>query len=184
MKKSKTVFQDLHKDILDNCRKRDRKAQFQIYKLYYRNMFNISLRIVNDTMEAEDIMQESFLSAFENIDSYEGKVSFGAWLKRIVINRSLDATKKRKMDLFSIDENPELPDAEKEDNDKEFINLQVEKVHRCIKLLPDGYRIILSLYLLEGYDHEEIGEILNISSSTSRSQYARARIKLAELLKK
>jgi RNA polymerase sigma factor (sigma-70 family) len=109
MKNSKPVYLNIHQDIIDNCRKGDRKAQFQIYKLYYRNMYNISLRIVNETQEAEDIMQESFLSAFENIDTYSGKVSFGAWLrKRIVINRSLDALKKRKIDFLSIDDAAEL----------------------------------------------------------------------------
>ncbi len=153
MKKSKPVCHNLHQDIIDNCRKGDKKAQFRLYKLYYRNMFNISLRILNDTGQAEDIMQESFLSAFEKIDSYEGKVSFGAWLKRIVINRSLDALKKRKAGIISIDNAAELPEVNDEDTGEELINLQVEKIHKCIKLLPDGYRIILSMYLLEGYDH-------------------------------
>ncbi len=183
MKNSKPVYQNVHQDLIDNCRKGDRKAQFQIYKLYYRNMYNISLRIVNDTQEAEDLMQESFLSAFENIDTYGGKVSFGAWLKRIVINRSLDALKKRKIDLLSIDDAEGLPAGADEDTDQESLNLQVEEIHRCIRLLPDGYRIILGLYLLDGYDHEEIGEILGISASTSRSQYYRARSKLAGLIR-
>lgn len=184
MKNSKTVYQDIHKDIIDNCRKRDRKAQFQIYKLYYKNMYNISLRIVNDSQEAEDIMQESFLAGFEKIESYSGQVSFGAWLKRIVINKSLDAVKKRKIDLLSIDNQGEFPDKIEEETEMDYIKLQVEEIHRCIKLLPDGYRIILSLYLLEGYDHEEIGTILNISAATSRSQYSRARQKLTGLIKK
>lgn len=183
MKNSKPVYQNIHQDLIDNCRKGDRKAQFRIYKLYYRNMYNISLRIVNDTQEAEDIMQESFLSAFEHIESYEGQVSFGAWLRRIVINRSLDALKKKKADILSLDEAHEAASSVDEESDPEMVNLQVEEIHRCIKLLPDGYRIILSLYLLEGYDHEEIGEILDISSSTSRSQYTRARTKLASLIR-
>ena len=183
MKNGKPVYQNVHQDLIDNCRKGDRKAQFQIYKLYYRNMYNISLRIVNDTQEAEDIMQESFLSAFENIGTYGGKASFGAWLKRIVIHRSLDALKKRRIDILSIDDAAELPAEADEDADQESLNLQIEEIHRCMKLLPDGYRIILGLYLLEGYDHEEIGEILDISASTSRSQYTRARAKLAGLIK-
>lgn len=183
MKNSKPVYQNIHQDLIDNCRKGDRKAQFRIYKLYYRNMYNISLRIVNDTQEAEDIMQESFLSAFEHIESYGGQVSFGAWLKRIVINRSLDALKKKKAGILGFDEAHEVAVMVDEESDPEMVDLQVEEVHRCIKLLPDGYRIILSLYLLEGYDHEEIGGILGITSSTSRSQYTRARAKLANLIK-
>src|SRR5674476_409697 len=93
---SKVQFLNLHQDLIDGCRRGDQKAQFQIYKLYYKAMYNTSLRIVNDTMEAEDIMQESFLAAFEKIESYSGTVSFGAWLKKIVINRSLDALNKKK----------------------------------------------------------------------------------------
>ncbi|TAH56263.1 MAG: sigma-70 family RNA polymerase sigma factor, partial [Methanosarcina mazei] len=91
------AFKNLHQDLLDRCKDGDRKAQFQIYKLYYKAMYNTSLRIVNNSMEAEDIMQESFLAAFEKIDMYSGTVSFGAWLKRIVINRSLDALSRRKV---------------------------------------------------------------------------------------
>jgi RNA polymerase sigma factor (sigma-70 family) len=183
MKKSKTVYQNVHQDVIDNCRKGDRKAQFQLYRLYYRNMYNVSLRVVNDRQEAEDIMQESFLSAFEKIGSYSGEVSFGAWLKKIVINRSLDALKKRKMHLIEIDQGAEQVFADDEDDNLDEVKLQVEEINRCINLLPDGYRVILSLYLIEGYDHEEIAEILSISASTSRSQYARARSRLHDLLK-
>jgi len=90
------AFKNLHQDLLDGCIAGDQKSQFQIYKLYYKAMYNTSLRIVNNAMEAEDIMQESFLSAFEKIDTYSGTVSFGAWLKKIVINRSLDVLTKKK----------------------------------------------------------------------------------------
>jgi RNA polymerase sigma-70 factor (ECF subfamily) len=148
-------------------------------------MYNTSLRIVNDTMEAEDIMQESFLSAFEKIDSYSGTVSFGAWLKKIVINRSLDALSRRKAIFEEIDSHIGIRD---ESNDellrKEEADIKVEEVKDAINKLPDGYRIILSLYLLEGYDHDEIAEILSISSSTSRSQLSRAKQKLVAELKK
>ncbi|TVR74389.1 MAG: RNA polymerase sigma factor [Marinilabiliales bacterium] len=187
MKKSKSVWQNIHQDLIDNCRKGDSKAQFELYRLYYRNMYNVSLRIVNDTQEAEDIMQEAFFSAFENIGSYSGQVSFGAWLRRIVINRSLDALKKRRLDLQSIDEgpDPEIPeDAEADKERAETVSAETERIHRCINLLPDGYRVILSLYLLEGYDHEEIAGIMGITASTSRSQYTRAKNRLAEMLKK
>jgi RNA polymerase sigma factor (sigma-70 family) len=183
MKNSKNVYKNIHQDIIDNCRKGDRKAQFQLYKLYYKNMYNLSFRIINNSQEAEDAMQESFLSAFRKIDRYSGDVSFGAWLRRIVINKSIDAVKKRKIDFLNLDESTGYLPPEDEVNDMEEISLKVEKVHKCINMLPDGYRIVISLYLLEGYDHEEIADILNISASTSRSQYTRARQKLHELLK-
>lgn len=179
MSNTEAAFRNIHQDLIDGCRNGDQKAQFQIYKLYYKAMYNTSLRIVNNSMEAEDIMQESFLSAFEKIDSYSGTVSFGAWLKRIVINRSLDALGRRKAifeDIESyvgiIDESPE------ETSINEEIESKAEKIKTAIKELPDGYRIILSLYILEGYDHDEISEILNISSSTSRSQLSRAKSRL------
>jgi RNA polymerase sigma-70 factor (ECF subfamily) len=179
------AFRNIHQDLLDGCKTGDQKAQFQIYKLYYKAMYNTSLRIVNDTMEAEDIMQESFLSAFEKIETYSGTVSFGAWLKKIVINRSLDALNRRKAIFEDIDAYTGIRDEGTEEiTRKEDLDIQVEEVKEAINRLPDGYRVILSLYLLEGYDHDEIAEIMSISSSTSRSQLSRAKQKLISELKK
>jgi RNA polymerase sigma factor (sigma-70 family) len=178
------AFKNLHQDLINGCKAGDQKAQFQIYKLYYKAMYNTSLRIVNDTMEAEDIMQESFLSAFEKIDTYSGMVSFGAWLKKIVINRSLDALNRRKAIFEDIEAHAGIKDNSGEDlAQKEEIDVRVEEVKQAIEKLPDGYRVILSLYLLEGYDHDEISEILSITSSTSRSQLSRAKQKLISELK-
>lgn len=179
------AFKNLHQDLLDGCKTGDQRAQFQIYKLYYKAMYNTSLRIVNDTMEAEDIMQEAFLSAFEKIDSYSGTVSFGAWLKKIVINRSLDALGKRKAVFEDIDSHAGIRDESPDETIRsEEVDVRVEEVKEAIDRLPDGYRVILSLYLLEGYDHDEIAEIMKISSSTSRSQLSRAKQKLVSELKK
>jgi len=181
---TEATYRNIHKDLIDGCRNGDQKAQFQIYKLYYKAMYNTSLRIVNDSMEAEDIMQESFLSAFEKIDTYSGTVSFGAWLKRIVINRSLDTLNKRKMIFEDIDTLHGLKDESTEETLYiEDLDSKVEEVKKAIERLPDGYRVILTLYLIEGYDHDEIAEILSISSSTSRSQLSRARQKLINELK-
>jgi RNA polymerase sigma factor (sigma-70 family) len=178
------AFRNLHQDLIDGCKIGDQKAQFQVYKLYYKAMYNTSLRIVTDTMEAEDIMQESFLSAFEKIDTYSGTVSFGAWLKKIVINRSLDALNKRKAVFEDIESHVGIRDDSSDDAARyEELDLKVEEVKEAIERLPDGYRVILSLYLLEGYDHDEIAEILSINSSTSRSQLSRAKQKLIGELK-
>ena len=177
---SEGQFQNVHQDLIDGCRRYDQKSQFQIYKLYYKAMYNTSLRIVNDPMEAEDIMQESFLSAFEKIGSYSGTVSFGAWLKKIVENRSLDFLKKKRRIIFeNIDSLPVPEEAcienhlQNEEHDPRYT-----KLIAIISLLPVKYREIISLYLFEGYDHEEIGEIMSIPSSTSRSQYTRARSRI------
>jgi RNA polymerase sigma-70 factor (ECF subfamily) len=176
----KPAYSNIHQDLIDRCMRGDPDAQFRIYELYYKAMYNTSLRIVKDEVEAEDIMQESFLSAFEKIDTYSGTVSFGAWLKRIVVNRSLDSIKKKKVYFETLDEKLEAGAVEEDEGE---VAVDTEKIRKAIMELPEGFRIVLSLYLLEGYDHEEIGKILNISSSTSRSQYTRARQKLVEILK-
>jgi len=184
MSNVEAAFKNLHQDLLDGCKTGDQKAQFQIYKLYYKAMYNTSLRIVNDTMEAEDIMQESFLSAFEKIDTYSGTASFGAWLKKIVVNRSLDSLNRKKAVFEDIDSHTGIRDDSGDDSARyEELDSRVEEVKEAIERLPDGYRIILSLYLLEGYDHDEIAEILSINSSTSRSQLSRAKQKLISELK-
>ena len=176
------AYPNIHQDLIDKCRDKDRSAQFEIYGLYYKAMYNTSLRMVKDPDEAEDIMQESFLSAFEKIETYSGTVSFGAWLKKIVINRSLDSLKKRRLSFEILDEGV-IPEQDEGSHD-ENIGDRVEEVREAIMRLPDGFRVVLTLYLLEGYDHEEIGQILNISPSTSRSQFTRARQKLAGMLNK
>jgi RNA polymerase sigma factor (sigma-70 family) len=178
------AFKNLHQDLLDGCKNGDQKAQFQIYKLYYKAMYNTSLRIVSDMMEAEDVMQESFLAAFEKIDTYSGTVSFGAWLKKIVINRSLDVLNKRKAVFEDIELHAGIKDESQEESMRnEEIDVRVGAVKEAIERLPDGYRVILSLYLLEGYDHDEIADILKINSSTSRSQLSRAKQRLIGELK-
>lgn len=174
-----TLYENIHQEIIDQCREGSRKAQFQLYKLYYRPMFSICMRLINNTAEAEDVMQEAFLNAFTKIGDYKGEVSFGAWLKKIVINRSLDYLKKRKVKFEEINEKTnQLPDYQLEIKE---VNMDVVK--GAIQKLPDGYRVVLSLFLIEGYDHEEISEILGISNSNSRTQYLRAKNKLRELLK-
>ena len=179
MENYEAAFRNIHQDLIDGCIAGDQKAQFQVYKLYYKAMYNTSLRIVNDTMEAEDVMQEAFLSAFEKINTYSGTVSFGAWLKRIVVNRSLDALGKRKAIFEDIDNHIGIRDDSHEETlYKEELEAKVEEIKAAIEELPEGYRVILSLYLIEGYDHDEIAEMLNISSSTSRSQLSRAKQKL------
>jgi RNA polymerase sigma-70 factor (ECF subfamily) len=143
-------------------------------------MYNICLRMVGNEVEAEDVMQEAFLKAFTKIDTYEGKVSFGAWLKKIVINQSLDQLKKRKVKFEELNE--KIPEDEPVSID--ISEIQMEKLKKSVQQLPDGYRVVLSLHLLEGYDHEEIAGILGISNASSRSQYLRAKLKLRQMLHK
>lgn len=175
-----TSYQNIHQELIDRCRQGDRKAQFQLYKVYYKSMYSVCLRIVGNEAEAEDAMQEAFLNAFRKIDSYRGEVSFGAWLKKIVVNRSLDCLKKRRVKFEEVTERS--VGVEEDNRQPEVIDVNVIK--RAIQSLPDGYRVVLSLHLIEGYDHEEISQILQISNSASRTQYMRAKNKLKEILKK
>lgn len=172
------MYINIHQPLIDKCLVNDRVAQAGIYKLYYRSMYNTSLRIVNRTDEAEDIMQEAFLTAFRKLDTYRGEVSFGTWLKRIVVNRSLDYLRKRKVEFEEIRADHQV--FEEESNDS--TDFSVEEVKSAIAMLSDGYRTILSLILLEGYDHDEVSDILGISNVTSRTQFCRAKKQLRELM--
>jgi len=135
-------------------------------------------------MEAEDIMQEAFLKAFDKIGTFKGEVSFGAWLKKIVVNHSLDYLKKRKLELTELDSNVQNQVCQNENGvDETKLQLEVDNIKQVIKEMPDGYRLVLNLKLIEGYDYEEISEILEIKESAARSQFSRARKKLVEQLK-
>jgi RNA polymerase sigma factor (sigma-70 family) len=163
------------------CLANDRKAQIQLYELYARRMYNTSLRIVQDTMLAEDIVQESFLKAFTSLAGFRNEVPFMVWLRRIVINKSLDALRKRK-EFLLMDENllPEIATSEEENYTINHNEESVRKIKQAMNELSDGYRVIFSLYFFEGYDHDEIAQILDVTASTSRSQLARAKKKILE----
>lgn len=170
-----------HHDLIDRCRQGDRQSYYQVYKLYSRSMYNTAYRIVHNEDEAQDILQEAFISAFHNLDTYRGDSAFGAWLKRIVINKALTQVSKKKMERFPDDDCWDVKEEEAEDVFEDF-PFTVEKVRAAIEALPDGYRTVLSLYLLEGYDHSEIAEIVGITESTSKSQFNRSKKKLREIL--
>jgi RNA polymerase sigma factor (sigma-70 family) len=167
----------IHAPIIEECRKGNSKAQFMLYNLYSKAMFNLAYRITNNREDAEDILQDTFTDCFRNIGSFRFESTFGAWLKSILINRSINHLRKRKISLV-FPEN--LPEHEEPENTE--IEYNTDKIFKAIESLPDGYRIILTLYLLEGYDHTEISQILGITESTSKSQYSRAKVKLRNLL--
>lgn len=173
---------DFNSDLISACLNNDRKAQIELYQLFVRRMYNTSLRIVKNREQAEDVMQEAFISAFKSLDKFKGEVPFEAWLRRIVVNRSIDEYRKERKAFFESVDELEIADENSVyelENDTEKTNL-ILKIKEQLNNLPDGYRIILSLYYLEGYDHEEISQILGISKSTSRSQLTRAIQKMKE----
>ncbi|PQJ74186.1 RNA polymerase sigma factor [Polaribacter gangjinensis] len=172
----------LHQHIIDQCKQNNAKAQMQLYGLYCKAMFSVALRMVNDTFVAEEVMQKAFIKAFKKIDTYKNEVAFGAWLKRIVINQSMDELKKKNTDIIPISKEI-MTISEEEENWQIEHEITMEDVKKAMQQLKDKYRIILTLYLIEGYDHQEIAEILNITENTSRTQLLRGKNALKEALK-
>ncbi|MBO0323971.1 RNA polymerase sigma factor [Muricauda sp. CAU 1633] len=171
--------------LLKSCMQGKQSAQLEIYNRYYKAMYNTAFRIVKDSAEAEDVMQESFLSAFTKLHTFKGEVAFGAWLKRIVINNSIHHYKKqqklRAVDLdevmYKVEDNDEV-----DLNADGFAELKAQKVMETMKSLKDNYRVSLTLHLIEGYDYEEISEIMNISYANCRTTISRAKESLRKKL--
>lgn len=176
-------FKNIHRDVVEACRKGNRQAQFQLYQLYSKAMYNICLRMLNDVTDAEDMLQNSFMDVFSKLHYFRFESSIGAWIKRIVVNNCINFLKKRRLQIVEIGDREVVDRTIKKDN-WDDVKLSVKEVNGAIGLLPDGYRVVLNLYLLEGYDHQEISDILGISASTSKSQYSRAKKKLREILRK
>lgn len=166
--------------LIKACKKGNQKAQMQVYKLYCEAMFFITSRYLKDKEEAKDAMQEGFLKAFLKLDAYTEKTTFGAWLKRIIINHCIDVLKKKELETVSIDSYPlEIID----DDDWDFdIKISKEMILSAIESLNQKHQIVVKLYLIEGYDHSEIAEILKIPIKTSRTHLRRGKLQLKELL--
>ncbi len=193
-----TNYEEPNAQLIEKVRLGSQKAQYELYEKYVRAMYHVCVRIVGKGHEAEEVLQDSFVRAFMRIEEYRGDAAFGAWLKRIVVNTSINFLQKKRIKLVSLDEmviEPIIEENENCENDFSEINIQtgisekntkhnseISRVKEAINKLSDGYRIVLSLYLFEGYDHEEIGKILGISSSTSKSQYSRAKKRLRTML--
>lgn len=174
--------------LLEQCKNGNQQAQLAVYKRYYKAMYNTSLRIVKDRNEAEDIMQESFLSAFTKLESYNAESSFGSWLKRIVVNNSISSYNKSKR-LKEDDLNDSLYKLEDDQGitDCDTSSFEVQRVLQTMNELKENYRVALTLNLIEGFDYEEMSEILNISYANCRTTVSRAkdslRKKLSDLIR-
>lgn len=172
-------------DLVARCRKGDQRAQLEIYNKYYKAMYNTALRIVNDSAEAEDIMQEAFIRAFSKIQTFQEKSTFGAWLKKITVNLSLNSlNKSSKFQKVAYEDQFKKETVEDEGIDirEEEANSKVQKVLKAMNSLKESYRIVLTLHLIEGYDYEEICEILGISSAGCRTTISRAKESLRKKL--
>lgn len=180
MELTATIVRD---DLVERCKQGHAPSYQLLYQQYAKAMYNTSLRIVHNKADAEDVLQEAFTDAFRSLNDFHYRSTFGAWLKKIVINKSITMLRKRRVHLLEMDETISEGLTQEEPIDEKEIAFTVTKVKKAIEKLPDGYRTVLSLYLLEGYDHEEISEIIGITHNTVRTQYMRAKQKLVHILK-
>lgn len=176
----KTNILYTHKDLVEKCKSGHPSSQYQLYSLYVDAVYNIGMRMLGNKEDAEDIVQDSFVDAFRNLARFNYESTFGAWLKRIVINKSINQLKAKQIPVVPM-ESHKYHLTEEVDEKAETIDIR--KVKKGIAQLPAGYKQIINLYLIEGYDHIEIGEILDISTSTSKSQYHRAKKKLVKIIR-
>ncbi|WP_075343998.1 RNA polymerase sigma factor [Tenacibaculum agarivorans] len=172
----------LHQKLINSCKKQDRKAQLALYKMYSKGMLSVANRYVNDLFLAEDIMQDAFIKAFKNINSYKQEVAFGAWLKRIVINQSIDELKRKKLITVSLKEEV-YNDIQDEETWEVDDTVTAKMVVEAIQNQKEKYRLVLSMYLIEGYDHQEISQIIGITEVTSRTHLMRGKKLVKEYLK-
>ena len=167
--------------LITKCLDGNPKAQQELYHRYARAMYNTCLRMCQHTADAEDALQESFVYVFRHLDSFRKESTLGAWIKRIVINHCINRLRSRRMQWDELDE-PTMADVPDDHPEPEPDQWKVQAVKSAIDRLSEGYRTVLHLYLMEGYDHGEIASILQISEATSKSQYSRARQRVRELL--
>ncbi len=156
--------------LIKKCKKKNSKAQEQLYRLYSSKLFSICLKYSNDYSSAEDTLQDAFITIFDKINQFKSQGSFEGWLKRITINTALQ--KYRKQKVFDIVNEEQVEEVEVEVNEEE---VSLDYLLAIIQQLPDRYRLVFTLYVLDGYSHKEIAEMLNISIGTSKSNLARAR---------
>mgnify|MGYP003112084010 CR=1 FL=1 len=182
--KTKTKISTIQIHIVEKCKQNDRQAQMQLYNQYCNGMLIVAIRFVKDTMEAEDIVQEAFIKAFSKLEQYKAEVTFGAWLKRIVINKCIDVLKSKRQRLIELEEHHlNVVDTDYENEWLVEDDITIDEVKTAIDNLPEKYKFVVMLYLVEGYDHQEISEILNISEVASRTQLSRGKQKLQNELK-
>jgi len=182
--KTKNQISTFQIHIVEKCKQNDRQAQMQLYNQYCNGMLIVALRFVKDTMEAEDIVQEAFIKAFSKLEHYKAEVSFGAWLKRIVINKCIDVLKSKRQRLIELEEHHlNVVDIDYENEWLVDEDITIDEIKSAMERLPEKYKFVVILYLVEGYDHQEISEILNISEVASRTQLSRGKQKLQNELK-
>lgn len=168
--------------ILKGCKKGDKTAQRQFYDMFKKLVFSVVMRYAKDVPEAEDIMQDTFVKLYRDLYQYQPTSALGAWVRRVSVNTALMHVRKKRM-LFSDVELYNLVE-HRQSNDDVFSTIGAKEIMKMVQQLPDGYRIVFNLYVVEGYSHKEIAEQLNVSVNTSKSQLSRAKKMLRSVLEK
>ncbi len=163
--------------LLEGCRRGDRKAQESLYKILASRMMGICMRYSKDTFEAEDVLQMGFVKVFQKISDFRGEGSFEGWIRRIMVNTAIESYRKnlRNLNLVDIDEVYDQPQ-----NTFDMSGLELKDLLKLVQQLPNGYRLVFNLYVIEGYSHKEIAKQLGITEGASKSQLSRARAILKE----
>lgn len=178
-------YSNLHIDeLLILCKAHNKGAQYEIYHRYSKAMYNTAFRILKNSFEAEDAMQEAFLKAFKKIESCHESSSFGSWLKKIVVNESLyQYNKKSKKEELPLEESQkEIDKVSMENHSLDYAKLKAQEVMEAISFLKENYQIAINLHLIEGYDYEELSDILKISNANSRTLISRAKEQLRNII--
>ena len=171
----------IHANLVAQCKANNRRAQLKLYRQYCDGMYSVAMRFLQNADDAEDVLQEAFIRAFQKIDQFSGEVSFGAWLKRIVINKCLDSLKARKLEQVPLrEESIRIAD---EDDWTVEDGISMDEVKSAMARLPEKYRYVVHMYLVEGLDHEEISQVLGLTETNCRTRLLRGRGMLKEYLK-
>lgn len=168
--------------LLEQCKQNNQKAMFSVYHLYCKAMFNVAYRIIGNTEIAEDVTQDSFLDAFAKLEQYKGIVTFGAWLKKIVVHKSITELQKTKKIHFTPLEDTLKFTPESETEDWVITTEKVHTILQALEHLKPNYKILFTLYYIEGYDTEEISSILGIAEGNCRTTLSRAKESLKNKL--
>lgn len=181
------VDNDQVKDIIKNCVAGKRAAQKQLFELFYGTMLGVCMRYTKDKDAAQEVVQEGFIKVFEKLNEFDFTGSFEGWMRRIMVNTSIDAIRKKKRRAFATDEdfileqNPLYTDDK--DDDKFLNELKAEEAMKAIQELSPAYQTVFNLYVIENYSHKEIAEILEITEGSSKSNLAKAKQNLRKILK-
>jgi len=173
--------------LVEGCKKQSRIAQKEVFSKLYRRLFGVCMRYAEDQDEAKDILQNGFIKVFKSIENYKGDGSFEGWIKRIVINTAIDNYRRKKVKPLVIDSDltDRLGDDMEDELEDETIYQQIpiKMVLEAVQKLSPAYQTVFNLYVMEGYNHNEIAEMLEISVGTSKSNLSKARQNLRRLLK-